>query len=62
MKVKVKRNELVRAAIKANKLYHWQVAEQIGISEYTFVHWLRKELPDERKELVMKAIAELSTR
>lgn len=54
-------NENVRAAIKKSRLYQWQIAEKIGVSEFTFTRWLRSELSDERKELILKAIAELST-
>ena len=53
-------NEAVQSAIKESNLFQWQIAEHIGISEFTFCRWLRNELTDERKELVMKAIAELS--
>ena len=53
-------NETVREAIKKSRLYQWQIAEKIGISEFTFTRWLRSELSDERKELILKAIAELS--
>ncbi len=53
-------NEAVRAAIKEKKLFQWQIAEHIGITEGTLIRWLRSELTEERKELIMKALAELS--
>ena len=45
--------------IKENRLHHYEVAEKLGISEYTFCVWLRKELPTEKKNAVLSAINEL---
>ena len=56
-----KPNTDIRAAIKKSKLCQYQVAEKIGISEFTFVRWLRKELTEERKRQIFAAIKELST-
>jgi len=53
-------NTDIRAAIKESKLCQYQVAEKIGISEFTFVRWLRKELSEERKQQIFTAIRELS--
>lgn len=57
-----KRNEDVRKVMKENGLFQWQVAEQIGISEFTFTRWLRSTLSDKRKELILNAIAKLASR
>ena len=54
-------NTDIRAAIKESKLRQYQVAEKIGISEFTLVRWLRKELSEERKQQIFTAIRELST-
>jgi len=53
-------NKDIRDAIKAAWLYQWQVAEACGVSEWTFVRWLRHELSEERREAVFKAIEKLS--
>lgn len=53
------RNKDIRDAIEASGFKHWQVAEAIGISRYTFSEWLRHELTDERREKVEKAIEQL---
>ena len=42
--------------IKQNRLRHYEVAEEIGISEFTFCKWLREELPEEKKKIVIAAI------
>ena len=52
-------NSDIRSAIKKHNLRQYQVAEKIGVSEFTFVRWLRRELSDERRAKVMKAIEEL---
>lgn len=53
-------NQEIRQAIKAAGLKQWQVAKAIGVSEYSFIRWLRDELPEERRKAVYKAIEELS--
>ena len=49
----------IRIKIKENRLCHYEVANKIGISEYTFCRWLRTELPEEKRALVLKAIEEI---
>lgn len=46
----------VREAIKNAGVYHYQVAEALGISEGTFCKMLRKELPEDQKCAVYNAI------
>ncbi len=58
--MKSKKNIEVREAIKTAGFFHWQVAEQMGISEYTLVHWLRKDLSKEQHALIVNAIEALS--
>jgi len=53
-------NKDVRKTIYQNNLRHWQVAEKIGISSFTFSVWLRTPLTDERKRRVEKAINDLT--
>ncbi len=50
----------IRLKLKENRLHHYEVAEKLGVSEYTFCVWLRKELSAERKNAVLAAIDELS--
>ena len=49
----------VRLKIKQNRLCHYEVAREIGISEFTFCKWLRNEMNEERKKLVLSAIDKL---
>ena len=46
----------IRMRIKEIRLCLYEVAAQIGISEYTLCRWLREELSAEKKETVNKAI------
>ena len=49
-------NEEIREMIKRKRLYQYEVARQMGISFYTLNRWLRYELPDEKKQRIIKAI------
>lgn len=49
----------VRLKINQNRLRHYEVARALGITEYTFCKWLREEMNEERKSLVLSAIDKL---
>ena len=49
-------NKDLRDEVRIANVRQWEVAEAIGISEMTFVKWLRRELPEEKKKLVREAI------
>lgn len=51
----------LRQAIKANRLYHYEIAEELGISEYTLCVWLRHELDPEHRRRVEDAINALTS-
>ena len=46
----------IRVAMKCNRVFSYEVAEKLGISEFTFCRWLRNELDTERKETIVSAI------
>lgn len=50
------RNKDIRNAMHISGVKQWEVAEQLGISEFTYCRWLRSEIPDEKKVLILKAI------
>ena len=52
-------NKEVRAAISEAGLKHWQVAEKMGVSDFTFSVWLRHELRQERREEILRTIEEM---
>lgn len=56
VKAKMQRNTDVRRAIAEAGLHHWELAEKLGISENTLVRWLRYQLPEEKKRLILDTI------
>ena len=49
----------IRNKIKENRLAHWEVAEKMGISEFTLCRWLRRDLNTFQREMVEEAIEAL---
>ncbi len=58
--MKDKPNKEIREAIANSALNKYEIAYEIGIADTTFSVWLRKELPDDKKQLVLNAIKKLS--
>ena len=50
----------IRQLIAKNRLRHYEVASACGISEYTFSHWLNRELTPERETQIREAINSLT--
>lgn len=46
----------IRQAMKEKRLFNYELAEMLGISEFTLSRKLRKELPDEEKERILDVI------
>lgn len=44
---------------KEQGIFQYEVADAIGVSEATFTRWLRKEMPEDKKKLVLDAIEKL---
>ncbi|WP_273477108.1 hypothetical protein [Faecalicoccus acidiformans] len=57
--MKEKRNLKIREKAKETKVYLWEVADKLGISECHFVRKLRYELPEEEKEKILSIIDEI---
>lgn len=49
----------VRTRINEYRLRHYEVAQSLGVSEYTLSVWLRTELPDEKRRKIFEAIEQL---
>ena len=49
-------NADIRNAIKKKNVYQYQVAEKLGVTEWTLVRWLRKEVPEELKQKILKTV------
>ena len=52
-------NEELRTELRIKNIPLWKVARAVGVHETTFVKWMREELDGERKERVLKAVAEI---
>lgn len=52
-------NKDIRIALIGYRSY--KVAQILGITEFTFCRWLRKELPIDKKSLILDAIEKLAT-
>ena len=52
-------NEEIRNIMNKKRIRHYEVAAVLGISEGTFCKWLRTELPDDKKKLVINAINDI---
>lgn len=50
------RNKEIRDAMKEKGITQWQLGELLGVSENTVNRKLRKELPDEEKQRILKII------
>ena len=55
-----KANLAIRKKIEKSGIHYWEIADRIGISDATICKWFRKELPEDRKEQILKAIEEIS--
>lgn len=55
-------NEAIREKVKATGVRYWEVAERIGVSDVTLCRQLRRELPEARQQLILRAIDELAGR
>ena len=53
-------NKDLRDEFRIANVKQWEVAEAMGISEMTLVKWLRRELPEDKKALVRKAVQKLA--
>ena len=52
--------EDVRATLKERRIFQWELARALGISEFTLVRWLRNgPLSEERAKAVQEAIERL---
>lgn len=56
------RNEQIRTVMHRSGVRQWEVAEQLGISEFTYSRWLRSELPDDKKVQILQAISDVSAK
>ncbi|HBN24638.1 MAG TPA: hypothetical protein DD447_06620 [Lachnospiraceae bacterium] len=56
MEEKQVKKEEVKLLMKQNQVKQWEVAEAMGISEFTLCRWLRKDLKGKQLERLNSAI------
>lgn len=52
----------IKKLIKKNHLFDYQVAIEMGMSEFTLIRWFRRPLTSEQEERVLAAIKRLKER
>lgn len=57
--VKTVANAEIRELIRKKRLRHYEIAEALGVNEFTFSRWLRNELPDEKKREIVETIEQI---
>ena len=55
-------NEELKKEIKSNRLFNYEIAEHMGISEPTFYRMLRKPLTPGKRQLIHEAIVHLKNK
>ena len=50
----------IQNLIKKNRLFQWEVAEELKINEFTLSRWLRSNLSVEKEKAILEAIETLS--
>lgn len=53
-------NADIRKAARVADVPQWKIAHALGVTEVTFVRWLRLELPEEKRKRILAAIESLS--
>lgn len=51
------KNEKMKKQIAESRLYHYEIANVIGIREETFCKWFRNELTEEQETKILNAIS-----
>ena len=49
-------NQIIKQKLKERKVFQWQLADKLGISEVRLIIMLRKELPKETQQQYLKLI------
>lgn len=55
----IKHNNDIRTKARENRVYLYEIAEKLNVSEPTFNRWLRKELSEDLKQKALAAIEQI---
>lgn len=53
------KNQEIRQLIKNSRILQYEIAAQVGVSEYTLCKWFRKPLTDEQQGKILAAIEKI---
>ena len=53
-------NANIKELLRKKRIYQWEIAAKLNVSEITFCRWLRQDLPEEKQRLIRKAIDEIA--
>lgn len=46
----------IKQILKEKRIYQWEVAKAIGVTEFTLTRWLREDISEERATQIMEVI------
>lgn len=46
----------IHTVLRKHRIYQWEVARELGITDYTLSRWLRKDLSKEQVKAIFEAI------
>lgn len=52
-------NQEIKKFIRDSGVKQWQIAEYLGITEYSLSRWFRHELSKDTKKAIMEAVEQL---
>lgn len=54
-------NGKIKETLQKNRVFYWEIADKLGVSEVTLCRWLRHDLPEDKQRKILKAITEIVT-
>lgn len=54
-----KKNAKIRIEATNKGVFHWEIADRIGVTDTTFSRWLRYDLPEYKEKAILAAIEEI---
>lgn len=52
-------NEQINSEIKRSRINKYEIAEKLGLHEFSFSRWFRKELDENQKSRIREAIKQI---
>ena len=52
-------NAKIKEMLREKRIYQWEVATKMNVSEITFCRWLRHDLSEDKQQRILNAINEI---